>query len=503
MTGDIKDFYLGTPLDRYEYMRIPINMIPDDIVKLYGLADKIVNGFVYAEIRRGMYGLPQAGRLANEQLKTFLAPHGYRPAPVTPGLWLHDTRPIQFSLVVDDFGVKYSNVEDAEHLMTALKQHYKVSEDWTGSWYCGLTLVWDYKNRTCDVSMPGYVERALQRFKHTFTATEDSPHAWQKPTYGAKVQYASQDSTPNLNAADQKHVQTVLGTFLYYARAVDSTLLASIGTLATQQTNGTKATLIALTQLLNYCTTHPNAVIRYHASGMVLWVDSDASYLSAPKGRSRMAGYHYLSDAPADPSRAPTATDPHPPPNGAVEVTCQIMREVLSSAAEAELGGLFLNGKTAVPIRTTLEELGHPQPPTPLQTDNSTAAGIANDNMKQKRSKAMDMRFYWIRDRVRQKQFHVYWRPGTENKADYFSKHHPDSHHCAMCSQYLHVAPGYYDALSLNDTDPASPVPASLLDAPFLGEGVLISPSRDGVIGSSPEVRATSASTDSLTVVHQ
>lgn len=113
------------------------------------------------------------------------------------------------------------------------------------------------------------------------------------------------------------------------------------------------------------------------------------------------------------------------------------MKEIVSSAAEAELAALFYNGKEACALRTTLEELGHPQPPTPIQTDNSTAAGIANDTVKQKRSKAIDMRFYWIRDRVRQGQFHIYWKKGILNKADYFTKHHPGSHHQAIRSTYL------------------------------------------------------------------
>jgi hypothetical protein len=85
------------------------------------------------------------------------------------------------------------------------------------------------------------------------------------------------------------------------------------------------------------------------------------------------------------------------------------MREVLSSASEAKLAALFYNGKEGAPLRITLDKLGHAQPPTPMVTDNSTTSGIANESMKQKRSKAMDMRFYWIRGRVRQGQYHVYW----------------------------------------------------------------------------------------------
>jgi hypothetical protein len=83
--------------------------------------------------------------------------------------------------------------------------------------------------------------------------------------------------------------------------------------------------------------------------------------------------------------------------------------------------------------------MGHPQDgPTTIITDNSTANGFANATMKIKRSKAMDMRFYWIRDRVKQGQFKVLWQKGAMNLADYFTKHHPPSHHTAMRKIYLH-----------------------------------------------------------------
>ena len=84
--------------------------------------------------------------------------------------------------------------------------------------------------------------------------------------------------------------------------------------------------------------------------------------------------------------------------------------------------------------------MGHPQPPTPIQADNACAVGIANDTVKQKRSKAIDMRFYWVRDRVRQNQFIIYWQKGSDNVADYFTKHHSPSHHRRMRSRYLHTA---------------------------------------------------------------
>jgi hypothetical protein len=460
MTGDLKDFYLNTPMERYEYIRLPIEVIPPISIIEHNLVPLVHKGYVYAEVRRGMYGLPQAGRIANDQLTAFLAPKGYTPVPITPGLWRHDKSDLVFTLVVDDFGIKYTNKQDVHDLMTTLKELYKVSEDWTGGRYCGLTLEWDYDKRTCDISMPGYIDRALQRFSHPPpTKPQHSPHAWQKPSYGDKIQYApDSDTSPALDSKETKLVQEILGTLLYYARAVDSTMLVAIGTIATQQASATKQTMKAVVQLLNYCATHPDAVVRYSASDMVLHIESDASYLSAAKARSRSAGYHFLSDRPSNP---PDPTAAPPKANGAINVHCTVMREVLASAAEAELAALFHNGREACPLRTTLEELGHAQPATPIQTDNSTAAGIANDTVKQKRSKAIDMRFYWIRDRVRQGQFVICWKKGSLNRADYFTKHHSTAHHQAIRSAYLYEpngSPNYFDCLQEEDDTPPKKV---------------------------------------------
>jgi hypothetical protein len=110
----------------------------------------------------------------------------------------------------------------------------------------------------------------------------------------------------------------------------------------------------------------------------------------------------------------------------------------MSSAAEAEIGALYINARKRVEERNILEEMAHIQPPTSIQTDNSTADGIINLRVQPKRKKAMDMRFHWLRDRgVNQKQFRFYWRPGMLMRADYWTKHHPPSHHWHMRSEIL------------------------------------------------------------------
>ena len=121
ITANLKLFYLTAPMDRYEYMCMPLKIIPEHIIEQYNLCEKAKNGYVYMEIRRAMYRLPQAGILANRLLKQCLAKHGYYKDSHTPGLWKHISCPISFTLVVNDFGIKYVGKE----LPTISLQPYK------------------------------------------------------------------------------------------------------------------------------------------------------------------------------------------------------------------------------------------------------------------------------------------------------------------------------------------------------------------------------------------
>ena len=416
-------------------MHIHLKVIPQAIIDQYNLlalADD--NGYVYVEIRKGMYGLPQAGRLANDELVPYLAQHGYVQSERIPGFFKHTTRPIWFCLIVDDFGIKYIGEEHAKHLEATLRAKYTITTDWSGSQFCGLKLNWHYDKGYVDVSMPGYVEDALQCFQHTPTSRkEHSPHDWNKPMYG-KLQLTDEpDTSPPLSPTTQKLVQQIVGVFLYYGRAVDNTILKALNSIATSQVHGTEATMEACTRLLNYAATHPDATIRFHASDMVLYIEADAAYLNEPKAKSTAGAYFYLSD---DPTKHP----PHHQPkhNGAIHVLCSQIGPIVASASEAETAASFMAAQDGCPIRQTLIEMGHPQPPTPLKTDNSVAHGILTDTVKQRRSKAIDMRFYWLQDRIKQGQYNLYWAPGSTNLGDYFTKHHSPKHHQQVRHLYLH-----------------------------------------------------------------
>ena len=159
---------------------------------------------------------------------------------------------------------------------------------------------------------------------------------------------------------------------------------------------------------------------------MVLAVHRDAGYLNEANARSRAGGHFFLSDHST-----------YPPNNGAILNVAQIIKNVMSLAAEAGLGALFICAREAVYIRHILKEMGHPQPPTPIQTDNSTAEGVVNSKIQPKRTKAMDMRFHWLRDRETLKQLRIYWRAGKLNLGDYQTKHHSAKHHRDIRHVYL------------------------------------------------------------------
>jgi hypothetical protein len=164
-----------------------------------------------------------------------------------------------FTLVVDDFGIRYTNKQDVDDLIAIINKEYKCSQEWTGNRYIGRTLNWNYEKDYVDLSIPDYIARALQHFVHPMPKRpEHAPHDYAAPTYGSRQQFATIDTSLAVNSKGTKRIQEVLGTLLYYARAVDCIMIPAIGTIATQQANATTATMKAITKLLSHCATHPS-----------------------------------------------------------------------------------------------------------------------------------------------------------------------------------------------------------------------------------------------------
>ncbi len=286
-----------------------------------------------------------------------------------------------------------------------------------GERYCRLTIKWDYVGKKVPLLMPSYVEKALKPFKHLPPIVpQDQLHQHVKKMYGAKVQLANPlNTSPPLDKAGKKFIQEVMGVFLYLARAVDLMMLTVLSSLASKQAAPTERMMQKCLQFLDYPASQEDTIVTYQASNMRLAIHRNASYLSEPKACSRAGGHMFM-----------TGTEDIPINNGAV---LNILQKI------AKLGASFVNAKMAVSMRRTLREMGHPQIYTPIQTNNLTAHALLTNKIMPKALKAMDMRFHWLHCRKAQDQYHFYWRPGTQNLADYWTKHHPASHHKAFWPQ--------------------------------------------------------------------
>ena len=187
--------------------------------------------------------------------------------------------------------------------------------------------------------MPGYVTKQLTKYNHPLPKKPvNTPWEPYPIKYGHPIQETlPHDDSPPLSKQNIMHIQQIVGSFLYYARATDPTIPHALSELATQQSHATEQTLKQCHHFLDYMATHPNARIPYHASDMVLNVHSDASYLSVKNAKNRAAGIFFLGSLPRNnqPIRL----------NGAIAVLCTILKFVAASAAETELGALFLNAK--------------------------------------------------------------------------------------------------------------------------------------------------------------
>ena len=303
LTADIKHFYLNNHLPEPEYLKLHISVIPDEIIAAYNLQTlHYEQGWCYIKISKGMYGLKQGSIIANQDLQQHMSVYSYRPVQCTTGLWKHDNKDTIFSLVVDDFLVQYSSEEDAENFLHALRQKYKITVDRNSKKYIGINLKWDYIKRTVEISMPEYVKHDLHKLQQLRTSRpEHSPYAHNAPIYSRSIQYSDpEDSSDLLPPSNCNLIQQIVGTFLKYGIALDNTLLVALNEISLEKSKATDNTSKKTTKLLNYLATHPEAVIKYHASGMQIYVHSDASYLYVNKSRSRTGGIHYLIDPPTN-----------------------------------------------------------------------------------------------------------------------------------------------------------------------------------------------------------
>ena len=182
------------------------------------------------KIRKGMPGLKQTDKVASDRLASHLDKYGYIHWEHTSTLWYHKSRPVTFTLCVDDFGIKYVDRNDVDHLLNVLQDLYSIICDWKGELYLGLTLKCDYMHRKLKLSMPDYIPNVLLFFKHSIpTRKQHSTYAWSKPKYGATQKFVTSDDSKKVSLYGILRVQQIINSLLYYALAVDCTLLIALG----------------------------------------------------------------------------------------------------------------------------------------------------------------------------------------------------------------------------------------------------------------------------------
>jgi hypothetical protein len=189
-----------------------------------------------------------------------LEAEGYYEAATTPGLWRHKWQPIQFCLIVDDFGVEYVGIK---HYL--LKKYHGVQFNMAGDKFDGIDIKWDYASRLCRISMPGYIDNLLIKFKHPMPSKPRRlPYKCLPIAYGAKAQLRPEAGmTELLNDHRKRRVQEIVGSLLYYAQAVDNKLLVALSAIAARQSCTTVATEKAVHLLLDYVATYPSDGIIY------------------------------------------------------------------------------------------------------------------------------------------------------------------------------------------------------------------------------------------------
>jgi len=306
---DLKNFHLDMPMPEPKYVCIKILDIPNKFIDKYKITGLDQDGWIYFEIRQGCYGLPQAGILANDLLCSRLKAKDFYEVASIPGLWRHKWRPIQFCLIVDNFGIKYVGLEHFTYLLKILKKFHGVQYNMASNKFAGINIEWNYTVHRCRISMPDYISLLLLKFKHPHLAKPRlSPYKCLPIAYGAKSHITPDPDVLELLDASHKHsIQEIVGSLLYYARVVDNKLLVALSAIAARQAKATVATEQAVGLLLDYVATSPNDGIVYRASDMILCAHADAGFLNKSNSHSRAGAHIYLSE-----------DDPFPRFNGAI-----------------------------------------------------------------------------------------------------------------------------------------------------------------------------------------
>jgi hypothetical protein len=370
------------------YIAVPIKDIPPVIVKEHGLMTRAKNGKAYLKVLMSMYGHPAAARLSNLLLFKTIEPDGYRENRLVPCLIEHETSTFRGGIIVDDIGAVVHSEEDMLHFKHALEKVWKIKLNTNGDKFLGMDLKWDYSpdNPTLEYSNNRVIGDGLKRFFPGKTLKgADTPGVY-STRWNNNV---SQETDPVPMPSIKQLAMEFAGTFSHLGRTVRPDIISSVNEISQTQSNPTDITNRQIIQLANYMARYPIASCLMTATDMQLRCHYDDAL--RPHARHKAGAVIYHSNSIDPPEKIGNVT----------EIMCKLPISCVASILEGEYCAGFLAGQMMYNHKVILEELGYPQGPIQFFGDNTTTVGITNDNMKIKKSKAVDKSFHWFRDKVR------------------------------------------------------------------------------------------------------
>lgn len=423
-TADLSDFYIQKMnrlhADHPGYMKIRFSQLPRRTIEKYNLEQYRSTGHILAKVTGALYGLADAGKIAGDNLVASLLSKGYYECESYEKHSIFRStdaaNQTEFLLNTDDFLISFHDKAKAAEVVQILRDcGYPVTVDKTGAKYCGMTIHHDLSKQELTISCPGYVEAIIQKHNLQHVHEQPSPAKYVHHQYGSHEQHVQHDHTPKLGPDRIKALEQIGGSLLWLALLVRPDIHPYISMVLCDR-NKSVRTWQALLHIVGYLRRHPNRGIRYLPSDMFLVVHSDANFASK---QSRTGGYHFLGRLD-EPSFV----------NGPILTVSSLQAIASNCVGEAEYIATHNNGKVALGERNLLTAMGWPQPATPIYCDNLCAVGIANDDIKMKRMKYIDIKYHWVRDRVRLNHLAVLWLAGILNQlADLFTKIQPVQAH--------------------------------------------------------------------------
>ena len=415
-TADISDFYVNPnhPLSEHQYIRINHNQMSSSDITKYGQDEFRERGFSYLQINTSVYGLEEAGANAQRVIVSILSQKGWIEEERSEKLMIfrHKAHISEtLGLHTDDFAFIYE--DNQKHVIQELiddieKAGYTLKVNWNPTHYCGMRIEY-VRHQYVHVDIPGYVQTSLEKSGLTEVPEQNIPLPPPPKIMGEQSKFKQLDTSPKMSTEQNDQCRKVLGLFLYLAIVCRADIAEAVPQLISElsEINSVK-TYKRVLHLAGYLKRNPDLGVTFYPSDMKLMAYTDSDFKTP---HATTGGFFYLGRI-NDPEWV----------NGPIFVQSKKQPITTAAASEAEYIGAFMNGKSALPIRQTLDAVGYPQGTTPFKGDNAAAIGLATDTCLPRKSRYVDDKFHWFRDRVRRHDFSITWVKSEDNLADPLTK---------------------------------------------------------------------------------